>query len=96
MAELSQLDGKSVLVKSAADHHTPSAARRGTLKVGRSATEPGLGMQVTVHLSFPELFSKSAHERVIPLNAVQLDQLLKSENNGVYELTVGEDLDVPV
>lgn len=96
MAELSQLNGKSVLVKSATDPHNPPAGRRGTLKVERSTTEPGLGTQVTIHLSFPELFTKAAHERVIALNAAQLTQLLKSENNGAYELTLGEDLDVPV
>ncbi|HVS51398.1 MAG TPA: hypothetical protein VHD62_03500 [Opitutaceae bacterium] len=87
--DLRSLDGKTVLVHSARDHHNPPSAVRGTIEI---RTEAG-GQRVAVVLEFPQMFATRAHRRTRLLAEEEVVRLLASENNGAFELTVPESLD---
>ena len=84
---LSQLHGGSVLVKSAHDRHDPPIALRGSLD---TMTTPGV---VKVVLEYPDMCVAPAHRGIISLDARSMDQLLASERDGTYTITVQESLD---
>ena len=83
---LSALDGKSILVTSALDHHNPPTGVRGTIRV---IEEPNAANpKVEVALTYPDMFLSSAHDRVLVLTNDQIEQLLTHEFRGAYNLTV--------
>jgi len=83
---LSVLDGKTILVSSALDQHNPPAGIRGTIRVvGETAETP---LRIEVELTYPDMFLRGAHVRVIALTNDEVEQLLTREYRGAYELTV--------
>ncbi len=82
---LSVLDGKSILVSSELDRHNPAAGVRGTLRVVGDATR---ACKVEVEVTYPDMFNRAAHDRVLVLTSEQIDQLLTREFRGVYQLSV--------
>lgn len=89
-ADLTHLDGGSVLVKSTADHHDPPVALRGTL-YARPDHAGQLGVQIV--LEFPEMCNSAAHRGIISLDAAGIERLLASEHDGLYEYTIDLPLD---
>jgi hypothetical protein len=89
-ADLHALSRALVLVKSSRDRRSPPTALRGTIQVYES--NDGAAATVKVELDYPQMFESPAHHRLITLNAAQVDQLLSSEHDGVYQVTVDEDL----
>lgn len=87
--ELDYLNGKSVLVRSACDHHNPPTAVRGTIEVRENANGP----LVQVALEFPQMFSTRAHHRTLTLAEEDIERLLESESEGTFDLTIDEPLD---
>jgi hypothetical protein len=87
--ELRKLHGKVVLLKTTRDHRNPPTAMRGWIEVHESTSgEP----DVRIAVEFPQMFTTPAHHRTIPLEAVDLERLLASENNGTYEFTIDHEL----
>ena len=84
---LGRLHGGSVLVKSAQDRHDPPIALRGSLD---TMTTPGV---VKVVLEYPDMCVAPAHRGIISLDARGIDQLIASEHDGVFAITVPESLD---
>jgi hypothetical protein len=78
-----------VLVRSARDHRNPPAGRRGWLEVHAGAGDEPVASLV---VEFPQMFTSSAHQRVIPLNQSDLARLLASECNGAFTFTIEEEL----
>ena len=92
--DLNSLSRAIVLVKSSRDHRNPPTAMRGTIQVYES--NDGLSSTVKVELDYPQMFESPAHHRLIVLNDAQVDELLASEREGVYQVTVDEDLNPKV
>ena len=88
-ADLKDLNGRVVLVKSSLDPHNPRTGIRGWIEVHE---EPGAMPEVGISLEFPQMFSSRAHHRTIPLDSAALERLLASERNGAYEFTVDDEL----
>ena len=84
---LNHIHGGTVLVKSAQDRHDPPIALRGSLD---TMTTPGV---VKVVLEYPDMCVAPAHRGIISLDARGVDQLLASEHDGAYAITVQESLD---
>lgn len=89
-ADFSELNGRVVLVTSAQDRHNPPAGRRGNLEVIKRASDGKTEVRVVV--DFPDMFTSAAHLRIIPLNDLQLSELLASERNGTYEFLLPAEL----
>ncbi|MGC4073557.1 MAG: hypothetical protein QM760_13785 [Nibricoccus sp.] len=88
--DLHRLSRAIVLVKSSRDHRTPPTALRGTIEV-YEATD-GIAALVKVALDYPQMFNTPAHHRLITLSDAEVEQLIASEHDGVYQVTVDEDL----
>jgi hypothetical protein len=88
-ADLKELNGRIVLVKSSRDHRSPPTAMRGWIEVP-ATPKPGTGAAVVVE--FPQMFSSVAHHRTFRLSEPALAQLLASERNGIFEFTIDDDL----
>jgi hypothetical protein len=89
-ADLHGLSRAIVLVKSSRDRRNPPTALRGTIQVYES--NDGAAATVKVELDYPQMFESPAHHRLITLNAAQVDELISSEHDGVYQVTVDDDL----
>ena len=87
--DLHSLSRAIVLVKSSRDRRNPPTAIRGTIRVYEANDGAAT---VKVELDYPQMFESPAHHRVITLTDAQVDELLSSENDGVYQVTVDEDL----
>lgn len=91
MTDLSQLEGRIVLVSSARDRHNPPTGMRGTLRV---RPEPGnRTLSVEIELDFPQMFSTGAHHRTVRLGDDKLAELLASERDGTFSVTLDDRLD---
>ena len=88
--ELRQLEGKTVLVRSTADHHNPPVGRNGTIHILNTGENGSARLEVV--LEFPDMFSEPAHRRVIVLEGAEVEKLISTERAGVYEL----QLDTPI
>jgi hypothetical protein len=89
--DLSEIDGKIVLVSSARDHRNPPTAMRGTIRVRE---DPGRAQPlVQIELEFPQMFTSRAHHRALTLTASELGQLLQSTGDGTFAVTVDDHLD---
>jgi len=86
-SNLAQLHGGTVLVKSAHDRHDPPIALRGSLD---TMTTPGV---VKVVLEYPDMCVAPAHRGIISLDARGVNELLASEHDGAYAVTVQESLE---
>ncbi|HEY9153943.1 MAG TPA: hypothetical protein VIM69_02360 [Opitutaceae bacterium] len=83
---LSALDGKTILVTSALDRRNPPTGVRGTLRV---VDQPeSSAAKVEVELTYPDMFLREAHDRILVLTNDEIEQLLTREYRGAYELTV--------
>jgi hypothetical protein len=83
---LSALDGKTILVTSSLDQHNPPAGIRGTIRIVDDAES--MASKVEVELTYPDMFLRGAHDRVLVLTNEEIEQLLTREYRGAYELTV--------
>lgn len=88
--DLHSLSRAIVLVKSSRDHRNPPTAMRGTLQVYEA--NDGEAAVVKVELDYPQMFDSPAHHRIIVLKDEEVDELLASERDGVYQVTVDVDL----
>ena len=88
-ANLHDLNGRVVLVKSSRDRRNPPAGLRGWIEVRQNA---GVAPQVGIDVEFPQMFSTPAHRRMIPLDQAGLERLLASERNGAFEFTIDDEL----
>ena len=88
--DLTELNGRIVLVKSSRDHRNPSTAMRGWIEIRSDELKGASGAAVVVE--FPQMFSTRAHHRTFRLNETTLAQLLASERNGIFEFTIDDDL----
>jgi hypothetical protein len=88
--DLHALSRAIVLVKSSRDRRNPPTALRGTIQVYEA--NDGVAASVKVEIDYPQMFESPAHHRVITLNDGQVDELIASERDGVYQVTVDEDL----
>ncbi len=84
-----ELNGRNVLVCSAADHRNPPTGRRGTVFVSDSRGAPVVGVEV----DFPQMFTTRAHVRRIVLSDEEIAQMLRSEHYGAFTVTVNDQLD---
>jgi hypothetical protein len=89
-ADLTQLNGQSVLVKSAADHANPPAALRGTIDAHPG---PDGEPEVKIVLEYPDMFNRAAHQGVIPVGDEDAERLLAQGRDGVCEYTIDGPLD---
>ena len=88
--DLTELNGRIVIVKSTRDHRNPATAMRGWIEV---SSEKGVGEAgVAVVVEFPQMFSTRAHHRTFLLNETGLARLLAAERNGVFEFTIDDHL----
>ena len=88
-ADLNQLNGRIVLVRSTKDRRNPPTAMRGTVVVRDNA---GASPDVSIAVEFPQMFTSPAHHRSLPLDHAAITRLLTSEYNGTYEFTIDEEL----
>jgi hypothetical protein len=89
--DLSDLDGKIVLVSSARDHRNPPTAVRGTIRVREE--RPGAVPIVQIEIDFPQMFTTRAHHRTITLGSDEVAQLQTNNCDGTFSLTLSEQLD---
>lgn len=90
--DLSELDGKIVLVSSARDHRNPPTAMRGTIRVREDPGGPQPMIQV--ELEFPQMFTTCARHRDITLSDSECAQLLQSNGDGTFLVTIDRPLDL--
>jgi hypothetical protein len=90
-SEISSLDGRIVLVRSASDQHDPPTALRGTLRVENRSAE--LPPKVSILVGMPDMFTAPAHTRTIELGEDDLARLLTSEGDGTYTCTLDYDFE---
>jgi hypothetical protein len=92
-ADLQRLHGKTVLIKSARDHHSPPAGIRGTIEV-RPGADPAKPPRLVLGWGIPDMFNAPAHRRSAILeDAESIRRLLASEHDGTFEFTIGPELD---
>jgi hypothetical protein len=89
--DLSDLDGKIVLVSSARDHRNPPTAVRGTIRVREE--RPGALPTVQIEIDFPQMFTTRAHHRTIVLAPHELAQLRANAYDGTFALTLSDSID---
>lgn len=90
---LAQLDGQTVLVRSAADRHNPPAAMRGTIRLAAGGAPSAKPARVEIVLDYPNMFTQPGHLRVLALDEAAVERLVASERGGVYHFEVEESLD---
>lgn len=90
-SDLTRLNGRSVLVKSAAEKGDPQIALRGTIE----AKPDEAGGKVRIVLEFPDMSNRASHQGIIALDEVNAKRLLASEHAGTYEYTTARPLDPP-
>ena len=89
-ADLTQLNGQSVLVKSTADRRDPPIALRGTIDAHAGPQgEP----DVKIVLEYPDMTNTAAHQGIIPVNEQEAERLLAEGRDGVCEYTTDRPLD---
>lgn len=89
--DLHRLNGSIVLVRSTEDRRNPPTGRRGTLVV-RDAADGGVAA-VLIELEFPQMFTSRAHHRTIELSDAQLAEMLATESDGTFHVTIAGPLD---
>ena len=90
-ADLTDIDGKIVLVTSARDHRNPPTGMRGTIRV----RDTGVGDRhvVQIELEFPQMFLTRAHHRTLTLTDAEIDQLVTANYDGTFSLQLDDRLD---
>ena len=91
VTDLNQLEGRIVLVCSARDRHNPPTGMRDTLRVVPDAEKTP--SHVEIELEFPQMFSTRAHHRTVRLSEEKLAELLASERDGTFSVTLDDRLD---
>jgi hypothetical protein len=89
--DLSDLDGKIVLVSSARDHRNPPTAMRGTIRVREDPASHGSVVQI--ELEFPQMFTTRAHHRTVTLTDAEADRLRASNYDGTFSIALEDRLD---
>ncbi len=87
--DLKSLHRKPVLVISSRDIRHPPVPMKGTIEVrevGRGAT------LVNLLVEFAQLFRTPAHRRTIALDGSGIARLLESEQNGIFQFIIDEEL----
>jgi hypothetical protein len=88
--DLTRLNGQSVIVKSTMPPRNPPKQLSGIIEARADAAgEP----KVKIVLEFSDLTNAAARRGVIGLEAADVDRLLASERNGVYEYTTDKPID---
>ena len=88
--DLTQLNGRSVLVKSNADHRDPPIALRGTIDAHPG---PQGRPEVKIVLEYPDMNNAAARRGVIPVGEQDAERLLAQGTDGVCEYTINRSLD---
>jgi hypothetical protein len=81
-SDLKRLSGAIVLIRSSRDKRVPPTAMRGTIEI--HTQEDGV--------TPAEMFNAPAHHRTIALSDRQVDVLIASERDGVYQIELDIDL----
>lgn len=89
-ADLTRLQGQSVLVKSTAEQGDPKIALRGTIEA--KMDDRGFP-RVRIVLEFPEMNYRVAHQGVIELDTAGIERLLAGERNGAFEYAINDPID---
>jgi len=89
VADLSQLQGRIVLVRSTRDHRNPPTALRGSIEVHENS---GAAPDVSIAVEFPQMFNTRAHHRTLPLDPAAIARLLATEHSGTFEFTIDDEL----
>lgn len=89
--DLTELNGKLVLVCSDQDKRNPPTGVRGTLWAVQPAT--GGPSVVEVELEFPQMFTTKAHARRVVLSEDEIAKMLASENRGTFMITLHTRID---
>ena len=63
---------------------------RGTIQVYEG--NDAISAAVKIELDYPQMFNAPAHHRTFVLNDAQIEELIASERDGVFEITLDEDL----
>jgi hypothetical protein len=88
--DLTRLNGRSVLVKTTADHRDPPVALRGTIEARKDRAGTPV---VKIVLEYPDMVNTASHEGVIALDGAGVDRLMAGEHDGVYEYTIDQPLE---
>jgi hypothetical protein len=95
ITELQSLHGEAVLVVPPENaQRNPPAGVRGTLLV-REVENAGTRV-AEVSISLPDMFTERAREKIIPLSAEDVDQLLRSRHHGGHMIMIKEVLNPSV
>jgi hypothetical protein len=89
-SDLKRLSGAIVLIRSSRDKRVPPTAMRGTIEI--HTQEDGVTPAVMLALDYPQMFNAPAHHRTIALSDRQVDVLIASERDGVYQIELDIDL----
>jgi hypothetical protein len=89
-ADLTQLNGQSVLVRSTADHREPPTALRGTID---AKPGPQGRAEVKIVLEYPDMNNSAARRGVIPVGEQDAERLLAQGRDGVCEYTINRPLE---
>lgn len=89
-ADLTQLNGQSVLVKSTADRRDPPIALRGTIDAHPG---PQGRPEVNIVLEYPDMNNAAARRGIIPVGEQDAERLLAQGRDGVCEYTINRPLD---
>lgn len=89
--DLTELNGKLVLVCSDQDKRNPPTGVRGTLWVAQPDT--GGPSVVEVELEFPQMFTTRAHTRRVALTEDEITKMLATENRGTFTVSLHTRID---
>jgi hypothetical protein len=87
-AAVRALDGKNVMVNPGPSSVEPPVGMRGTIRVTPSGA-------VEIMLRFAVMFVRPAETQTVRLDDAEVAQLLASENNGAYSITLPRALEPP-
>ena len=80
ISEVSSLDGRSILVRPTHSEHNPPIGVRGTIRVLSKPEESPPRAEIV--LDFPDMFSRPAEQKIIPLSEADLQRLLLIQPDG--------------
>jgi hypothetical protein len=93
--DLHSLHGEAVLVVAPENaHRNPPVGVRGTLLVAEKTKPDGSVAEISIAL--PDMFTERAREKIIPLNAQEVQELLRTRHQGGHMLVIKEVLNPSV
>ena len=89
-SDITQLNGRSVLVKSRRDRRDPPTALRGTIEAHPG---PGGRPDVKIVLEYPDMNNAAARRGIIPVGEQDAERLLAQGRDGVCEHIIDGSLE---